>query len=313
MYQRLEAEHSRQKEVKMSNFIPKGIIPPVITPFQEDGSVNEPVLRQLVNFWIGEGVHGLFPLGTSGEFYAVEENEFRKILEIVVDENKGRVPVYAGANGITTRSVIKLIKIAEEVGVDAVSVLTPFFISQTQDEVYEYFKAIAASTELPIIMYNNLPKTGVTITPSTVAKLAEIDNIVAIKDSTGDFTNTEEYIRLTRNNDNFHVLLGRDTLIHAGLCYGASGAISTCANVAPRIVADIYDKYVAGDVKGSLEAQYAVAPLRIACNMGTFPAVIKAGLVMLGFDAGKCMDPIKEISNDEKDKLKLVLQDMKLL
>ena len=297
----------------MSKFVPKGIIPPVITPFKEDGSVNEPVLRQLVNFWIEQGVHGLFPLGTSGEFYAVDEAEYRRIIEIVVDENKGRVPVYAGANHITTRGVIRLIKIAEEVGVDAVSVLTPFFISQTQDEVYAYFAEIAASTKLPIVLYNNKPKTGVTITPATVARLAQIENIVAVKDSTGDFTNTEEYLRLTRDNDNFHVLLGRDTLIHAGLCYGASGAISTCANVAPRIVADIYDKYVAGDIKGSLEAQYAVAPLRIACNMGTFPAVIKAGLVMLGYDAGKCMDPIKEITDEEKLKLRAVMEDMKLL
>ena len=222
-------------------FVPRGIIPPIITPLTDDGEVNYPVLRQMVNHLIDNGVHGLFPLGTTGEFYAFDDDTYRKILETVKDETRGRVPVYGGANHITTRGVIRLVKICEEVGVDAVSVLTPMFVSQTQDELYAYYKEIAESTSLPIILYNNKPKTNVTITPATVAKLAEIDNIVAVKDSTGDMTNAAEYIRLTRDNDNFHVLMGRDTLIHAALCYGATGAIASCANVAPRIAADIYD------------------------------------------------------------------------
>lgn len=259
-------------------FVPRGIIPPIITPLTDDGEVNYPVLRQMVNHLIDNGVHGLFPLGTTGEFYAFDDDTYRKILETVKDETRGRVPVYGGANHITTRGVIRLVKICEEVGVDAVSVLTPMFVSQTQDELYAYYKEIAESTSLPIILYNNKPKTNVTITPATVAKLAEIDNIVAVKDSTGDMTNAAEYIRLTRDNDNFHVLMGRDTLIHAALCYGATGAIASCANVAPRIAADIYDKFMEGDLKGSLDAQFELAPLRIACGMGTFPAVIKEGL-----------------------------------
>ena len=256
-------------------FVPRGIIPPIITPLTDDGEVNYPVLRQMVNHLIDNGVHGLFPLGTTGEFYAFDDDTYRKILETVKDETRGRVPVYGGANHITTRGVIRLVKICEEVGVDAVSILTPMFVSQTQDELYAYYKEIAESTSLPIILYNNKPKTNVTITPATVAKLAEIDNIVAVKDSTGDMTNAAEYIRLTRDNDNFHVLMGRDTLIHAALCYGATGAIASCANVAPRIAADIYDKFMEGDLKGSLDAQFELAPLRIACGMGTFPAVRK--------------------------------------
>ena len=188
-------------------FVPRGIIPPIITPLTDDGEVNYPVLRQMVNHLIDNGVHGLFPLGTTGEFYAFDDDTYRKILETVKDETRGRVPVYGGANHITTRGVIRLVKICEEVGVDAVSVLTPMFVSQTQDELYAYYKEIAESTTLPIILYNNKPKTNVTIEPATVAKLAEIDNIVAVKDSTGDMTNAAEYIRLTRDNDNFHVLI----------------------------------------------------------------------------------------------------------
>lgn len=294
-------------------FKPYGVIPPIITPLDKEGKVNEVVLRKLVNHLIAQGVHGLFPLGTTGEFYAFNNDEVKYILEIVIDETAGRVPVYAGANHITTRGVIEIVKIAEQVGASAVSVLTPMFVSQTQTELYEYFKTIAASTNLPIIIYNNQPKTNVAVSPETVARLADIPNIVGIKDSTGDMTNTEEYIRLTRHKENFSVLLGRDTLIYAGLCYGAVGAISSCANVAPRIAADIYDKYQAGDLKGALEAQFQLAPLRIACNMGTFPAVIKEGLVMQGLDVGKCLEPIAEITKEEKEKLRAILKDMQLI
>lgn len=294
-------------------FKPQGIIPPVITPLTDSGEVNYQVLRQLVNHLIDQGVHGLFPMGTTGEFYAFDDETFRKILETVKEEAAGRVPVYGGANHITTRGAIRLTKICEEVGVDAVSVLTPMFISQSQDELYEFFKTIAESTTLPIILYNNAPKTNVTIAPATAARLAEIPNIVGIKDSTGDMTNATEYIRLTRDNPDFHVLMGRDTLIYGALCYGATGAIASCANVAPRIAADIYDKFAEGDLAGSLEAQYRFAPLRIACGMGTFPAVIKEGLVMQGIPVGKCLEPIAELSSEEKEKLRSVLGGMQLL
>ncbi|NMB42748.1 MAG: 4-hydroxy-tetrahydrodipicolinate synthase [Clostridiales bacterium] len=295
------------------NFKPRGIIPPIVTPFTDDGKFNEPEFRKVINYLIEEGVHGIFPLGTTGEFYAFSLEESKYILEVAVDAAAGRVPVYAGANHITTKGVIEFVKIAEEVGADAVSVLTPMFISQTQDEVYKYYADIAANTNLPIIIYNNRPKTNVTVEPETIAKLAKIENIVGVKDSTGDFTNTEEYIRLTKDIENFSVLLGRDTLIYAGLCYGATGAIASCANIAPRVTADIYEKYIAGDHKGALEAQFKLAPLRITTNIATFPSVIKEGLNMLGFNVGKCLEPISELNDNQKDKLRKVLIDMDLI
>ncbi|MBQ5960039.1 MAG: dihydrodipicolinate synthase family protein [Firmicutes bacterium] len=292
---------------------PYGIIPPIITPFTEEGKFNEPVYREMVDHLIRDGVHGVFPLGTTGEFYAVSEDEVREIFAVTLDAVKGRVPVYGGATHITTRGTVRLVQVAEEAGVDAVSVLTPMFVSQTQDEIYQFYKTVAENTSLPVIIYNNRPKTNVHVAPATVAKLAEIPNIVGVKDSTGDFTNTAEYIRLTRGNDHFSVLLGRDTLIYAGLCCGAAGAIASCANVAPRIAADIYDKFKAGDLAGALDAQFTLAPLRLACNMGTFPEVIKEGLMMQGYPVGKCLDPIQELTPDEKAKLRKVLEDMKLL
>lgn len=295
------------------NFVPRGIIIPTVTPVTADGRVNEGMIRRTTEHFIESGVHGLFPMGTSGEFYAFDEEDYRKVLAVTLDQAAGRVPVYAGATAITTKHAIAQVKIAEEVGVDAVSVLTPMFISQTQEELFEFYHAIAESTDLPIIIYNNKPKTNVTVAPETIARLAEIDNIVGVKDSTGDFTNTEEYLRLTRGNPNFHVLMGRDTLIFAALCYGATGAIASCANVAPRIAADIYDKFTAGDYQGALQAQFLLAPLRIASNMGSFPAVIKEGMRMQGYDVGKCVEPIQENTPEQKEKLKKVLQSMKLL
>lgn len=303
-----------EMRVDKMTFMPRGIIVPVITPFAEDGSVNYAVYRKVLNHLIGNGVHGVFPLGTTGEFYAVSDDEYQRLLETTVEEVRGRVSIYAGVNHITTRGVIRLANICARVpGIDAISVLTPMFIAQSQEELYQYYKQIAENTEFPIVMYNNRPKTNVTIEPETVARLAEIPNIVGVKDSTGDFTNTCEYIRLTRSNSNFGVLLGRDTLIFAGLCQGAVGAISSCANVAPRLVVDIYDRFMAGDLDGAREAQFTLNPLRIACNMGTFPAVIKEGLVQQGFPVGKCLDPISELSAAQKQRLKAILKQMELI
>lgn len=293
------------------DFSPRGIIPPIVTPLTADEKLNEPVLRQLVDYFISQGVHGLFPVGTTGEFYGLSEGDIELILQIVIEQAAGRVPVYAGCNSISTKGAVKLVQLAERTGADAVSVITPMFISQTQEELFRYYKTIAQNTELPVIIYNNLPKTNVTVTPATIARLAEIDNIVAVKDSTGDMTNTAEYIRLTRGSG-LSVLVGRDTLILAGLLYGATGAIASCANIAPRLVVDIYERFMQGEYTAALEAQFKLAPLRIACNMGSFPAVIKEGLCYLGFDVGKCISPIDEITTEEKVKLHGLIDNMGL-
>ena len=302
---------------------PYGIIPPIITPFDENGRIDYPALAKMAVHLVDNGVHGLFPFGTTGEFYAVSDEEYVKALETVRDAVAGKTNRYgkpiqliAGCSHITTREVVRLIKLVEGVGgYDAVSVLTPMFVSQTQDELYAYYKTIADSTTMPVIMYNNLPKTNVTITPATAARLAkDCGNIIGVKDSTGDMTNTGEYLRLTmEERDHFNVMMGRDTLIYAALHYGCSGAVASCANVAPRVVADIYDKFMDGDWKGALEAQYRLAPLRIACGMGTFPELIKEGLVLQGIPVGKCLEPIAELRPDEKEKLRQVLVDMNLI
>jgi 4-hydroxy-tetrahydrodipicolinate synthase len=298
---------------KKTGFKPKGIIPAVITPLTNDGKFNEKAMRKLLNYLIDGGVHGLFVVGTTGEFYGLTHEEKRHIFRITMDETKGRVPVYAGTNGITTRETVMLTQIAEECKVDAVSVLTPMFVAPNQDQLIKHYQTIAENTSLPVILYNNPPKTSVSLAPATVAKLAEIPNIIGVKDSSGDLTVTAEYIRLTQHMSDFSVLMGRDTLIYGALCYGATGSIAACANVAPGLCAEIYEKFIAGDLKGSLKAQFTLAPLRIAFTLGTFPAVIKESLNLLGIEAGPCMEPAGPMTSDERAKLRKVLIEMGLL
>ncbi|MDT4762714.1 4-hydroxy-tetrahydrodipicolinate synthase [Sphaerochaeta sp. PS] len=296
------------------NFVPRGIIPALVTPLKNSEEVDLVSLRKLIRYQLDNGVHGIFVIGSTGEFYALSMEEKQKLIEATVDEVAGKIPVYAGTNDITTRESIQLTKMAERCGVDAVSVLTPMFISPSPKELYTHYKAIAESTDLPIILYNNSPRTGVGIPVDTCVKLAtDCQNIIGIKDSSGDFTLTGEYIRRTRHLSHFHVLQGRDTQILAGFVYGATGAIAACANVAPAIVVDIYEKYMQGDLQGALEAQYALAPLRLAFSLGTFPSVIKEALHMIGIPAGITTAPCGPLTDEERAQLQKVLLGMGLL
>ena len=295
------------------SFTPTGIVVPMVTPVDQQGRLNEKAYRGLIDYLAENGIHGVFPFGTTGEFYAYDQGFYNELLAITKDAVAGRMQIYAGANHITTKGAIAIAKAVEKVGgIDALSVLTPMFVSQTQEELYEYYRAIASETSLPIIIYNNKPKTNVGVDPATVAKLAEIDNIVAAKDSTGDMTNSEEYIRLTRGMD-FSVMMGRDTLILAGLHYGATGAIASCANVAPRVAVDIYEKFQQKDYQGALEAQFKLSALRIATNMGSFPVTLKEALKLIGHDCGDCVPPILPLHEDQREKLRGVLSGMGLL
>lgn len=290
----------------------KGIIPAMVTPLDRDEELNEAALRQLVNHLIDGGVHGLFPVGSQGEFYAFTPDEKQRIWEIVVEETAGRVPVYAGTGAITTREVIALNKRAERAGVNAVSVITPYFIHPSQEELYRHYVAIAEATTLPVILYNNPGRTGgVNLSADLVARLAEHPNIVGIKDSSGDFSLTAEYIRNT--DDDFAVLLGRDTLIYAGLVHGAKGSITATANVVPSLVVEIYEAFIAGDLDRALQAQLRLAPLRLAFGLGTFPVVVKEALEMIGIPAGPARSPVGPMSQANRDKLKAVLQEMGVL
>ncbi len=284
----------------------KGIIPAMVTPLDDQEELNETALRHLVNYLIEAGVHGLFPVGSQGEFYALSPDEKRRVWEIVVEEAAGRVPVCAGTGAITTRQVIELNKLAEGAGVDAVSVLTPYFIQPTETELYDHFVAVAEATSLPVLLYNNPGRTGVGLSVGLVARLGEHPNIVGIKDSSGDLTLTIEMIRQT--GDDFTVLMGRDSLIFAGLQHGIKGAIAATANVAPGLVVEIYEAFQDGDLARALAAQEKLLPLRNAFGLGSFPVVVKDAMNMIGVPAGPARRPLQSLRGDARDKLRDVLR-----
>lgn len=290
---------------------PKGIIPAMVTPLTVDDQLNERALRGLTEYLIDGGVHGVFALGSQGEFWAFSADEKERVWKIVVEQTNHRVPVYAGTAAVTTRETIALTQLAERAGVDAVSILTPFFVSPSDDELFDHYRSIAESTALPILLYGNPARTGVMLSPRLVARLAEIENIVGIKDSTGDLELAAEYIRVAPAG--FSVLMGRDTLIFGALLYGAKGAIAATANVAPHMVASIYDCFQAGDLAGAKAAQAKLSPLRLAFSWGTFPVVIKEALDLMGMEGGPARAPVGPLAAEQRARLKSILQQMGLL
>lgn len=276
----------------MNTELIKGIIPPILTPIDKDERINEAKMRKQVNHVIEGGVNGILAFGSNGEFYMVEEDEMERALKIMVDETKGRVPVYMGIGGIQTKKCIRIAQMAAKAGAFGVSVLQPMFLKPTEEELYQHFKAIAASIPgTPMLLYNNPGRTGYTLSSNLVLKLAEeMENIVGMKDSSGDMTQTCEFIRRTRHLD-FKVFGGKDTLIYAALVHGAAGAVATTANMFPELVTSIYKKYVAGDLEGSLEAQYKLNPVRLMMDKASFPVATKDMANIMGLDVGEPYRP----------------------
>lgn len=290
-------------------FAPHGIVPALVTPLTRDGDLMEDSLRTLIDYVIDGGVHGVFVLGSSGEIYGLDQAQKRRILEITTEQVNGRVAVYAGASEITTRDCVRTAQLAAEIGgVDALSVLTPYFMTPTQAELIGHYKAIAAATDLPVVLYNNPGRTNVPITVDTAVELASVENIVGIKDSSGDFTLSTDYIRETP--DDFAVLLGRDTLIYAGLCHGAAGAIASTGNIVPELIVGIYDAFKAGDAAKALELQGELTPLRNLVDVATFPVVLKEALRIAGIDAGYCLAPANDLNERYRAELATVVHNL---
>jgi 4-hydroxy-tetrahydrodipicolinate synthase len=290
---------------------PFGIIPAMVTPLTQSQEINESALRMLTRHLIKGGVHGLFAIGSQGEFWAFTAKEKQKVWETVVQETAGKVPVYAGSAAITTREAVELTQLAEKCGADAVSVLTPFFVEPNEEELYQHYKAVASSTRLPVLLYTNPARTGVKVPAKLVKRLAEIDNIVGIKDSSGDFSLTMEY--MAQAPKDFAMVMGRDTLIFAALMQGAKGAIAATANVCPDLVVKIYENFKAGRIDAARGAQEGLAPLRLAFTWGTFPVVIKEALDLMGMEGGPCRAPVGPLTKEQRDRLRGLLKDMKLM
>jgi dihydrodipicolinate synthase/N-acetylneuraminate lyase len=214
--------------------------------------------------------------------------------------------VYAGTGAETTREAIKHTQMAEREGANGVSVITPYFIMPNQAEVADHYRRIAEATAVPVVLYSN-PSTcgGLKIEPDTVARLAAVKNIVAIKDSSGDLQNLIETVRLVPAD--FAVLQGRDTLIAPALMFGAKGAVPASCNIAPRMLVEIYESFMAGKIDAALAAQQRLSPVRLALMIGTAPGVVKQAMAMTGWDVGPSRSPIAPLNPEKRQKLKEIL------
>jgi 4-hydroxy-tetrahydrodipicolinate synthase len=282
----------------------RGVVPPLVTPVDAEDRVQEQAFRRIIKHVLDGGVHGVFALGSTGEFFGLDEDQQKRAIEIAVDE------VAVGA--VTTRECIRAAKRAEAAGAQAITVLPPPLLTSSDDELFGHFKAIADSISLPVLIYNNPDRIRINVSASLVERLAALPSVVGAKDSSGDMTQTGEYIRRTRGTG-FRVMAGRDTMILATLVYGGVGCVATTANIAPALVVKIYDRFLAGDLKGALEAQYELAPLRIAFGLGSWPVVTKDALNLLGLEAGAPILPNTSCSGANLDTLRQVLAGMGLL
>ena len=265
----------------------KGVIVPILTPIDEEERIDVAKLREQVDYVIEGGVLGILAFGSNGEFYVVEEDEMERGLKIMVDQAAGRVPVYFGIGAISTKKCCRLAKMAVANGAAGISVLQPMFLKPTEDELYLHFKTIAETVpETPMLLYNNPGRVGYTMSGRLVERLAhEVPNIVGMKDTSGDITQTSEFIRRTRDVG-FKVFGGKDTLLYASMCHGAVGGVCTAANFMPELITDVYNKFVAGDLEGSLEAQFKLNPVRLSMDGASFPVAAKDMANLRGRDIG---------------------------
>ncbi|MDQ0875250.1 4-hydroxy-tetrahydrodipicolinate synthase [Paenibacillus sp. V4I3] len=284
---------------------PAGIIPAMITPFDETQNINESALRQLVRRFIDASVHGLFCLGTNGEFFALTIEEKLRVAEIVIEEAQGRLPIYVGAGCVGTKETAQLAASLEQMGADALSIITPYFLAFTQQELIEHFRTVAEATALPIILYNIPARTGNSLLPRTVMELSKVPNIVGIKDSSGSFDNILQILELCEPD--FAVLAGTDSLILPTLMAGGHGAIAATANVFPEVVSSIYDLWMQGKPEEAELSQRKLRALRSAFSLGTLPSVLKEVMNMIGLPAGEPRLPVQSLTPSAKGELRIVM------
>lgn len=295
----------------MKNIELKGIVVPILTPMNEDETLNLDELRNQVDRMIDNGIHGIFPFGTNGEGYILTAEEKKVILETVVDQANGRVPVYAGTGTISTKESIEQSKMAEAAGADVLSIITPSFAAASQEELYIHYEAIAESVDMPIVLYNIPARTGNAILPATVKRLSKIDNIVGAKDSSGNFSNILGYIEATKEKDNFATLSGNDQLIIWTLLAGGTGGIAGCANVYPKTMASIYDLYREGKIEEAKAANESIQSFRECFKYGNPNTIVKLATQLLGHNVGPCRAPFNQVSEEGIEAIKKVLAENK--
>ena len=290
----------------------RGAYTAMVTPLDRDGIVDEDGLRENVKFQIEKGIHGLVPVGTTGECATLSYEEHNRVTEITVDAAGGKVPVLAGTGSNSTWEAIMLTEHAKEVGADGALIVVPYYNKPTQAGMYEHYKKIAEEVDIPQVIYNIPSRTGVNMEPETVARLAEIENIAGIKEASNNMEQIMRIIDLTRGKD-FSVISGEDSWTFTILGLGGVGVISVASNIVPDRIAKLVDTFMAGDPETSRRMHFELMPLFKAMFIETNPAPVKAAMDMMGMAAGNPRLPLVGISPEHKDKLRKVLVELGLV
>ncbi|OGP69450.1 MAG: 4-hydroxy-tetrahydrodipicolinate synthase [Deltaproteobacteria bacterium RBG_13_58_19] len=283
----------------------KGAIVAIVTPFK-NGQLDEVAYRELIEFQIQGGTHGIVPCGTTGESATLSHQEHKRVVETCLDQVKKRVPVIAGTGSNNTAEALELTKHAQGAGVDAALMITPYYNKPTQEGLYQHFKTIADNTRIPIVVYNVPSRTSVNLLPETVARLAALPNIVGIKEATGDLKQCSKVLELCP--DDFIVLSGDDFTVLPLLSVGGKGVISVVSNVAPKDMAGMCNAFFAGNLAEAQRLHFKMFPLMEAMFFETNPAPAKTALKMMGKITGEVRQPLCPMSPQNEERLRQVLQ-----
>ncbi len=282
----------------------------LVTPFQSDGSLDEEALRRLAARQIEQGIHFLVPCGTTGENPTLSRTEHLRVVEIVIEQAKGKVPVLAGAGGYNTQEIIELAHTLEAMGADGLLSVTPYYNRPTPEGLYEHYSAIGAATRLPIVVYNVPSRTGTNVTPETLGKLASIDNIVGVKEASGDIGQMAAICQHVP--DDFAVLSGDDSVTLPLMSLGGVGVISVVANEIPAEMAKLCDLCLAGDFTAAREIHRRYHALMEINFIESNPGPVKAALAMMGLIGMNYRLPMVPPRPESQEKIAAVLESVGL-
>lgn len=287
-----------------------GIVPALVTPFRPDERIDYDAWQKIIDAQIEAGVDGVFAAGGQGEFFSLDAEERVVALRFCRQYVDGRVPVYGNVGCVTTRDTVKLAQRAEAAGVDFLVVVTPYYLRPSPQELVEHYIEVCRSVHVPVLAYNIPERTGVDLTPGVVARIAAAcENFAGLKDSSGQLDRLPELTAIGAEQP-FAVFMGRDHMILPALEAGCAGAVTACANVAPRLFVELYRAFRAGDRATAARLQELVNPLRQAFALHTFPSVIKEALRMIGLPAGPCRKPVSPMPEQAREQLRAVLRSL---
>ena len=294
----------------------EGTIVAMITPFTTDDGVDEEGMRENINYLIDRGVEGVLAAGTTGESATITHDEQRKMMDILVDEVAGRVKSIAGAGSNSSKESLSLVKYAEKAGADAALVITPYYNKPQPHGLFEHYKMLTDSTDIPIIVYNVPSRTGTDIDVETIGKVSQLENIIGIKEANPDLDKVSQIVKKMEqlgNRDDFNIISGNDNLTLPMISMGAKGVISVVANVDPERMGQMVRYALQGDYDKAQKLHYELYDLMKVLFIETNPVPAKESLNMMGRPAGHVRMPLGTLKEENKAQLRKVLQDLKLI